>query len=279
MGKADGLLMNLGRHPGVGDWLRRGDVLAVNTGGDLASEPRVVSVLTNPRSVASLAVRHFLDLARQQFAFVGDRRADATKLLQQAMVEELASHGLRLQTYGAEAVYSGTLEDIGSLEEVEPGLVRLLQEARKPLALLAQTDRYAAAICRVVELLGLAIPEDVAVVGVHDTKMARLFTPPISSIRPAHQLIGYQAARLLHRQLHGERLARRIVLLPALELVERESTIQRPRAEQTDVKWSLDYIREHVTDGIGIKHVADHVHIPRGTFQAEFAAAVGHTVG
>lgn len=285
-GKADGLLMNLARLEGVSEWLRQGGMPAVNTGGDLWKENRVVSVYTDPASVAGLAVRHFLHLGLRHFLFVGDRKADATAQVRSAMSKELAPHRLKLETYAAETVYSGTFEDFSTLEQVEPGLVQVIREAKKPLGLLAQTDRYAVAICRIVEFLGLAIPDDVAIVGVHDTEMARLATTPISSIRPPHQAIGCEAARVLHGILRGERLARRKVLLPAVELVERASTIRKPLELDTEARWSqehirvaLDYIGQHAVEGICIRDVVAHVHMPRRTFEAEFAAAVGYPIG
>ncbi len=286
IGKADGLLMNLARLEGVSDWLRRSGMPTINTGGDLRKEKRVVSVYTDPASVAKLAVDHLLDAGLRHFLFVGDRKADATPQLHSAMSKALAPHRLKVEAYAAETVYAGTFEDFATLEQVEPGLVRVIREAKKPLGLLAQTDRYAAAICRVIELLGLAIPDDVAVVGVHDTEMARLSTPPISSIRPPHQAIGHEAARVLHGILRGERLARRKVLLPAVELVERASTIRKPLELDTEARWSQehiraaqDYIGQHAVEGICIRDVAAHVHMPRRTFEAEFAAAVGHPIG
>jgi len=277
--KADGVLMNLRREPGIHDWLRRGGVPAVNTGGDLCKEKQVVSVFTDPQSVAGLAVRHFLDLGRRHFAFVGDREADATERIHKAMTKELIAHGLSLHTYRTEKVYMGTFDDFSSLAEVEPGLVDLIREAPKPLALLAQTDRCAAAICRVIQFMGLAIPDDVAVVGIHDTAMARLSSPPISSIRPPHQAIGYRAARVLHRILLGQRPGRRNILIPAMKLVGRSSSIEKPRAATTDVDRALDFIREHATEGIQVPDVAAHVHVPLRTFQIEFAASVGRPVG
>jgi LacI family transcriptional regulator len=117
------------------------------------------------------------------------------------------------------------------------------------------------------------------VLGLQDYEIARVSTPPISSVRPATERTGYEAARLLHRLLRGERPHRRTVQVPALELVARESTIGKQRAAATDVERALEFIRAKACDGIRVEDVAAHVLLPLRTFEIQFAAAVGRTVG
>jgi LacI family transcriptional regulator len=158
-------------------------------------------------------------------------------------------------------------------------LIELIRATEKPLAVVAMHDRAAVAVCRIAEALGLAIPGDVAVLGVRDLEIARISTPPISSIRLDEERTGYEATRLLHRVMRGERLSRRAMLIPALELVERDSTIGKQRAAATDVQLALEYIRQHACEGIRVEDVAAHVHMALRTFEMQFAAAVGRTVG
>jgi LacI family transcriptional regulator len=277
MGKADGIVAYIGREPGITAWLRRGRVPIVNVCADLTKE--LISTFSDPRSIARLAVEHLLGLGFRQFAYVGSRLADGSKDRADALEKELAKHDLVLRAYQANRRFGGTYKDFASLDQVEPELVELIREQEKPLAVVAMHDRVAVAVCRIAEALGLAVPGDVAVLGVRDLEIARISTPPISSIRLDEERTGYEATRLLHRVMQGERLARRAVQIPALELVERESTIGKQRAAGTDVHRALEYIRQHACEGIRVEDVAAHVHMALRTFEIQFAAAVGRTVG
>jgi LacI family transcriptional regulator len=277
MGKADGIVAYVGRTQGITAWLRRGRVPVVNVCADLKKD--FISIFSDPRSVARLAVEHFLGLGFRRFAYVGSRLADGSKNRADALEKELARHALPLQVYHTARRFGGTYEDFTSLDEVEPELVELIRAAEKPLAVVTIHDRWAVVVCRIAEALGLAVPGDVGVVGVCDLQIARISTPPISSVRLDEERKGYEATRLLHRVMRGERLSRRAIQIPALELVERESTIGKQRAAATDVGLALEYIRQHACEGICVKDVAAHVHMALRTFEMQFAAAVGKTAG
>jgi LacI family transcriptional regulator len=191
----------------------------------------------------------------------------------------LAKHNLDLAVCEVETFFTGTFEDFASLADVEPALVRLIRDSAKPLAVITPHDRFAVAVCRIAQLLGLTIPDDVAVLGTHDTDIARLATPPISSIRTPIERIGYEAARLLHRIMQGKRLARRLVMLPALEVVGRESTVGKRQTPSTDVQKALAFIHDKACEGIRVEDVAAHVQMAMRTFELAFSEAVGHTAG
>jgi LacI family transcriptional regulator len=277
LGKADGIVAYLGREKGLTSWLRRGRVPIVNVCADLAKD--LISIFSDPRSIARLAVEHLLDLGYRRFAYVGSRLADGSQDRADALEKELAKHDLPLDAYHATKLFGGTYKDFASLDQFDLELIELIRETEKPLAVVAMHDRAAVAVCRIAEALGLTIPGDVAVLGVRDLEIARISTPPISSIRLDEERTGYEATRLLHRVMRGERLSRRSMLVPALELVERDSTIGKQRAAATDVQLALEYIRQHACEGIRVEDVAAHVHMALRTFEMQFAAAVGRTVG
>ena len=258
-------------------WLRSGRVPVVALGSDLRKD--VYSVYTQAASLARLAVEHLLGCGLKHFAYVGLRNVEGSPARCRHLARELAKHGLSLESYDTEQFLSGTYKDFSTLDGVEPGLVRLIQAAEKPLAIVAINDRSAVTVCRVAQELGFSIPHEVAVLGVGDVEAARVAHPPISSIRPALEQTGYQAARLLHQLLRGERPKRRAVQVPAVELVERESTIGRRRAAATDVELAREFIRQKGGGGIRVEDVVRHVHLPLRTFEIQFAAATGHTVG
>ncbi len=233
IGKASGVVTVAPRLPGIVPWLRRGRVPVVNVGSDLTKD--LICVHANLNSIAAMGVKHFLELGFRHFALVGYRHSDGAKLMVAAFTKELARHELPLRVCLTEQLFTGTYRDFQALDEVEPELPALLRAADKPLAVIAANDRVAAAVCRIVLALELTVPEDVAVLGVRDLQIARISSPPISSIRLDSERYCYEAARLLHRIFRGEKLPRRAVKLPVLQLVARESTIGKVRVQTTDV--------------------------------------------
>ncbi len=73
---------------------------------------------------------------------------------------------------------------------------------------------------------GLAIPEDIAVVGFDDATWATALRPPLTVVTQPTYQIGSTAADLLLRRIAGEDFPRRNVVLQA-KLVERASSLRR----------------------------------------------------
>jgi LacI family transcriptional regulator len=105
----------------------------------------------------------------------------------------------------------------------------LLQHPERPSAFLADDDLLAAGLIAAAHELGLRVPEDVAVVGFDDLDLARLTTPPLTTVRFDPEALGAAAFGLLHARLRGQRPKN--VVLPS-ELIVRGSTA--PGASRDD---------------------------------------------
>ena len=80
----------------------------------------------------------------------------------------------------------------------------------------------AAGALRAVLDAGVAVPDEVAVIGHDDIPMAAWLGPPLSTLRVAKRDLGVSAVRLLLERLGGSVGAGPVVLTP--ELVVRGST-------------------------------------------------------
>jgi DNA-binding LacI/PurR family transcriptional regulator len=98
---------------------------------------------------------------------------------------------------------------------------QLLQHPERPSAFLADDDLLAAGLIAAAHDLGLRVPQDVAVVGFDDLDLARLTSPPLTTVRFDPEALGAAAFGLLHARLQGRRPKN--VVLPS-ELVVRGST-------------------------------------------------------
>lgn len=122
--------------------------------------------------------------------------------------------------------------------EVDPSLIRatsffgtegfrhtssVLAGPEQPTAIIAGGIDLLAGVLRAIRVRGLRIPEDISVVGVGDSELAELYSPPISVARWDQGEIGRSAARLLlSRIAKGPASPPERVLLPT-EFVQRDS--------------------------------------------------------
>jgi LacI family transcriptional regulator len=278
LGRADGVVAGLRRFPNLVPWLRAGGVPVVNMGADVRDE-ELVSVITDPKSVAKLAVDHFAYILRRNIAYIGYRHAEGSRDRLAAVKEALSKRKLLLAAYETDARYTGTYKDFASLKDVEPEVLRILRDTAKPMAVLALNDKWAVTLCRIARDLGLDIPGDVAVLGVEDWDIARFANPAVSSIRIHNEQMGYEAARLVHAMIRGERLTRRYLQVPAHEVVPRESTVGRVHSATIDIDKAVRYIRARACDGIRVEDVANHVQVSVRKLEMRFAEVTGRTVG
>ena len=91
----------------------------------------------------------------------------------------------------------------------------------RPSAVLCDDDVLAAGLLAAAHQLGVDVPGEVAVVGFDDLDVARLTSPPLTTVRFDAEALGAAAFELLHARLQGKRPRNRV--LPS-ELVIRAST-------------------------------------------------------
>jgi DNA-binding LacI/PurR family transcriptional regulator len=98
----------------------------------------------------------------------------------------------------------------------------LLGERPRPTALLATSDELALGAVKAARELGLAVPDDVSVIGFDDVPAARTAEPPLTTVHQDHAEKGRLAAEVLLAGLRGEAIRR--VRHVAHRLVVRDST-------------------------------------------------------
>jgi DNA-binding LacI/PurR family transcriptional regulator len=117
-------------------------------------------------------------------------------------------------------------------EPARAAALELLRSNDPPSAILAMSDVLAVGALQAAAELGVAVPNELSIVGFDDSPAASLALPPLTTVSQPHEEKGRIAARWLvdaiakRRQAGGER---RRLILPT-ELVVRESTAPpRPR--------------------------------------------------
>ena len=101
--------------------------------------------------------------------------------------------------------------------------------------------------------IGLAVPEEVAVIGVDDDEVVcELCDPPLSSVIANPERVGYVAAELLDRLMAGEPAERPGGSISPLGIATRQST-DVPAIDDPDVAPAVKLIREDACKGITVE--------------------------
>ena len=80
----------------------------------------------------------------------------------------------------------------------------LLSQPDRPTAVLATSDELALGVVSAAQQVGLAVPDDLSVVGFDDIADAANSHPPLTTVRQDHAMKGRLAGRLLSAHLRGE---------------------------------------------------------------------------
>ncbi len=171
--------------------------------------PHIDSVVGDDHRGATLVVEHLVALGHQRIAMIGDteERAGADRIRGYRDAMRAAGHA------GNTRVVPGGFTESGGYRAA----TELLRRAGRPTAVFVASDLAAFGVLDAAVALGVAVPEQLSVVGYDNTAIAALRHIDLSSVDQAAARIGASAAHaLLDRIAHPDRRAQRIVIAPTL---------------------------------------------------------------
>jgi LacI family transcriptional regulator len=226
-------------------------------------------VETDDETIARLAAGHLIERGFRRLAFCGESRFNWSKLRRRHFEEAVRDAKAELYVHDApEAAPLGTEHD---------RLVAWVRRLPKPIGVMAAYDIKGQQLLDACRDAGVAVPEEVAVVGVdNDPLLCSLTTPPLSSVVPNARRTGYEAAGLLDRLMRGERVAPEAHLIPPLGVQTRQST-DILAVEDREIAASMRFIREHACDGITVEEVLKAVPLSRRILERRFRKVTGRT--
>ncbi|MEI6467322.1 MAG: DNA-binding transcriptional regulator [Verrucomicrobiota bacterium] len=232
--------------------------------------PALPWVETNDEEIARLAADHLLERGFTRFAFCGDARFNWSVWRETQFVARLRAAGHDCVCYRPTALAGDVAAEAGNL-------ARWLRELPKPVGLMACYDIRGQQVLDACRSAGLAVPDEVAVIGVdNDTLLCELASPPLSSVIPNAHGAGYAAAALLDRLMAGKRVAATAHLIAPLGLAERQST-DVLAVDDREVARAVRFIREHACEGINVGDVLRTVPLSRRVLEQRFQRLLGHT--
>ncbi len=236
-------------------------------------------VMTDDRAIARLVAEHLIDCALKHFAYCGLPGIYSSDQRCRHFAAHLAAVGHKVSVYapprGRRTAFIAGSEDYEMQREGE--LVRWLRSLPKPVGLMACNDLRAHQVLMACDENELAVPEEVAVIGVdNDEAICGLSRPPLSSVDQNAEEVGYQAAALLDRLMQGEALPRDKLIVEPSGVVARQSTDVVAVAD-ADVAAALHHIREHACDGLSVHELLAGLAMSRRTLERRFAGLLGRS--
>ena len=146
----------------------------------------------------------------------------------------------------------------------------------RPVAVLAHNDVRGRHLVESCAEIGLSVPDNVAVLGIdNEPPFCEVCQPPLSSIVPNAERVGYEAGASLEK-LMGGGPAEPCVLVPPQGIVVRQSTDVTAVSDPL-VANAVRFIREHACEGIGVADVMAHAVTSRTWLDQRFRQFLGHT--
>ncbi len=165
-----------------------------------------------------------------------------------------------------------------------PSLVRWLggqlAAAPKPLAVVTYDDSDAARVEHIALARGLAVPEEIAILGIgNDTLLCENQQVPLSSVRHDTEEAGRRGVALLEELMsEPHRGAPPCLLVSPRGVVERAST-DVIAVEDPLLAAALGYISLHLAESFGLAQIADALGVSPSRIQSAFTAGLQCRVG
>jgi LacI family transcriptional regulator len=232
-------------------------------------------IATDNLKLLKLAYGHLIDAGLQQFALYSLPAAQENRWAQEreaAFEELLAADGLHGE------IYRGTSTSASAWNESLEQLGAWLAELPKPIGIIAVTDARARHLLQACLIADLAVPEQVAIIGIDNDPLTRTLTrTPLSSVIQGTEEMGKTAAHLLHQMLNGARFPGVRILVPPVGINVMASSRHEPPASPYVMR-ARHFIRQYGCQGIKTEQVADYVGVSRSSLEEYFRRELGHTV-
>lgn len=234
----------------------------------------VDSVRSDDAAIGVMGAEHLKERGFRNFAFCGFSD-EAWSLRRQNAFQEYVSELEQAEYHFFQSPWYGP--EVRPWELQRDELIGWLQSLPKPVGIMACNDLRGKQLIDCCLSAEIHVPETVAIVGVDSDELVCNFcSPPLSSILPNPEAIGYQAALLLDRQMRKEAEPPEHYRIPPLGISIRQST-DIVAVEDQSLAEALKYIRDHACLGIAVSDVVKATGISRSSLERKLRALLGRT--
>ncbi|WP_078409928.1 LacI family DNA-binding transcriptional regulator [Priestia abyssalis] len=183
---------------------------------DIPVETNTVGYVTTDNVLgAKKAVEHLIELGHRNIAMVnGSDQAFVSKQRLKGYEKALKENEIKVQRNW---IADGEFKE----EKAKEAVSSLLSSFPEISAIFCASDLMALGALKACQEKGLAVPNDISIIGYDDILLASYVTPPLTTINQDMFEMGYEAADLLINMLEGKAKKRHRIL--ETQLVQRKS--------------------------------------------------------
>lgn len=237
--------------------------------------PHFPYVATDNMALVEMALSHLQEKGLSQFAFYGlqvNTHKHWSIERRDAFVELMEKNHYPIYLYEGVQVHAQNW-----LEEQQK-LIDWLKSLPSHTGIIAVTDARARHLLQACEYSKIAVPEELCVIGIDNEELIQyLSRVSLSSVEQGAREIGYQAAKLLHKLLNGQKAPSTPILIPPITVHTRNSTDYRSLSDPLVIQ-AMHYIRHRACHGIKVEQVLDHLEISRSNLEQRFKNEMDRTI-
>lgn len=236
-------------------------------------------VMTNNVAAARLAFEHLRERGFRHFAFCGFDGADYSDTRREHFIRFVTEAGLRCHVFEKPARRRRGRTIDFEREGLRDGelVAQWLRQLPKPLGLMACNDMRGQQVLDACRAAGLGVPDEVGVVGVdNDEVLCDLSDPPLSSVVPNTERIGFEAAALLDEMMAGKETPLAPVYVDPKGVLARRST-EALAIEDRQMAAAVRFVRERACEGIDVSDLVKAVPLSRSTLERRFIKVIGRS--
>ena len=162
-------------------------------------------------------------------------------------------------------------------ESHQARLIEWLESLEKPLGVFAANDQLAARLIDACRRAGLAVPEEVAVVGCENEEtLCEFASPPLTSVRFDGDRVGWLAAERLDRLMRGDPDNGAPLLVPPQGIEVRASSDEFV-IDDPLVLLAVKKMRAEALGGITVGEICRQLGLSRSTLERRMKTAIGRS--
>lgn len=254
------------------DFLASLQIPVIDVAGSV-THPDFLPVLTDNHTIGQLAARYLSELNYPHFSYLGYHN-------QHYALDRFAGFRAELQSRGARCVHDHHLpiHDFLLTDLHTQSLKDWLGQLPKPCAIFAAHDLLISRLWDLCRDMGLAVPQQIALLGVDNEAAAQeIFQDGLSTIEQDLDRIGQEAVRRLVQRLeHPDEPLPPPLLLPPLRLLRRASTENTQR--DALIEQARKIIHSQATQGLSVPSLVKQLHVSRRTLERRFQYQTGQTL-
>ncbi len=258
--------------PEMADVIHKRGIPTVNL-TDIYGDRKLPSIWNDHDAIGRIAASHLMERGLTHFAYCGFNDHHWSDLRCAGFTDEVGQRGYSVSFHASD----WALARRTGWEHQQARIAKWLKSVPKPIGIMACNDFRGQHVLEACREAKLSVPEQVAVIGVdNDQVICDFCQPPLTSVIPAAERIGYEAASMLDQLMRGDPLAHPHVTIAPLGIASRQST-DVLAIDDVDVVTALKIIRDRACLGLSVDELLRQVPIARSSLERRFRKFVGRS--